>query len=339
MPTRSTPSTSTFCATTVDECRDYVHSRGLHLRLRAGAQPRYSETRHVIGGATIVTISIADLAISLARGDALVIVTCLSGSLTRTTSGVVSRLGPGDAVIISQPGVITPQELAADRAELVVAALDVDLVADVAAAAPDFDGTPPAFTAARPATPAAERLWRRTLTHVTHDVLEEPAAAASAFVGGEASRLLAAIALQTFPNSAIPLGQRDSEPATPTGALDLAIAFIEGHAEVDISVADIARAASVTNRALQLAFRRHLDTTPMRYLRWVRLARAHEMLSMSVPGDGVTVTDIANRWGFFNSGRFTAYYREAYGVPPSRTLRQHPSAVGAAPEAAEPTPA
>ncbi|PWW25266.1 helix-turn-helix protein [Geodermatophilus normandii] len=71
---------------------------------------------------------------------------------------------------------------------------------------------------------------------------------------------------------------------------------------------------------MQLAFRRHLDTTPTAYLRQVRLAQAHRQLREATPGDGVTVTAVAARWGFTPS-RFTAHYRAAYGVTPSSTLR------------------
>jgi AraC-like DNA-binding protein len=35
----------------------------------------------------------------------------------------------------------------------------------------------------------------------------------------------------------------------------------------------------------------------------------------------VTVADVAFRWGFNHLGRFAAFYRTRYGVPPSRTLR------------------
>ncbi|MFI6180577.1 hypothetical protein ACIA8R_33925 [Nonomuraea sp. NPDC051191] len=42
-----------------------------------------------------------------------------------------------------------------------------------------------------------------------------------------------------------------------------AIAYLEAQPDQDITVADIAAAAHVTVRAVQLAFRRHLDTTPL----------------------------------------------------------------------------
>jgi hypothetical protein len=40
-----------------------------------------------------------------------------------------------------------------------------------------------------------------------------------------------------------------------------AVAFIDEHAHEDIAAADIAAAAGVTIRSVQLAFRRHLDST------------------------------------------------------------------------------
>ncbi|WP_067779286.1 helix-turn-helix transcriptional regulator [Nocardia amikacinitolerans] len=78
--------------------------------------------------------------------------------------------------------------------------------------------------------------------------------------------------------------------------------------------------AHVTIRAVQLAFRKHLDTTPMGYLRKVRLAGAHEQLLAASPDDGHTVTGVAAAWGFAHPGRFASSYRQAYGVAPQTTL-------------------
>jgi anti-anti-sigma factor len=106
-----------------------------------------------------------------------------------------------------------------------------------------------------------------------------------------------------------------------TGTLRRAIAFIDKHAGDDISAADIADAACVTSRAVQLAFRRYLGITPLGYLRQVRLERAHRELLAARPAPG-TVTRIAADWQFTNLSRFTARYRATYGVLPSQTLRQ-----------------
>ena len=110
-------------------------------------------------------------------------------------------------------------------------------------------------------------------------------------------------------------------PRTATGTVGRAVAFIEERASDDISVADIAAAAFVTIRAVQLAFRRYLGTTPMRYLRQVRLERAHGQL-LSADPDRTSVTAVAADWRFTNASRFTACYRAAYGISPVQTLRR-----------------
>jgi AraC-like DNA-binding protein len=112
------------------------------------------------------------------------------------------------------------------------------------------------------------------------------------------------------------------QPRTTSETTGRAVAFIEDRARDNISVTDIAAAAFVTVRAVQLAFRRHLDTTPLMYLRRVRLEHAHDDLLSADPGRS-TVTAIAADWHFGNASRFSAYYRAAFGVPPGQTLHQH----------------
>ena len=86
---------------------------------------------------------------------------------------------------------------------------------------------------------------------------------------------------------------------------------------------DIAEAAHVSVRAVQLAFRRHLGTTPMAYLRRVRLDHTHRAL-VAADARHTTVAAVAAQWGFTNHSRFTAVYRATYGVLPSTTLRGEP---------------
>jgi transcriptional regulator GlxA family with amidase domain len=141
-------------------------------------------------------------------------------------------------------------------------------------------------------------------------------------LAGTTARLLAAALLTTFPNTwaTTEPTYQDRIDATPA-AMHRAVTFIETNADCDITAVDIARAAHVTVRAVQLAFRRHLDTTPMAYLRLVRLEHAHKELSAARAGDGTTISEVAARWGYPNLSRFTMQYRKAYGNPPSHTLR------------------
>jgi AraC-like DNA-binding protein len=111
--------------------------------------------------------------------------------------------------------------------------------------------------------------------------------------------------------------------ATSTSAaLRRARRFCEEHAAEPITLRDIATAARVSVRTLQSGFREHLRTTPMAYLREVRLARAHaDLLHIAATGSPTTVTEVALRWGFVHLGRFAAFYRQTYGHAPSVTRR------------------
>jgi transcriptional regulator GlxA family with amidase domain len=124
----------------------------------------------------------------------------------------------------------------------------------------------------------------------------------------------------TFPNTAVSDSTAQDRRDATTVTLRRATEFIKGHAERDISLADIAAAAHVTIRAVQLAFRRQLGITPTQYLRRVRLDLAHQDLLAADPARS-TITAVSARWGFASSSRFAAYYRSVYGIPPSETLR------------------
>ncbi|MGW3482902.1 helix-turn-helix domain-containing protein [Rhodococcus indonesiensis] len=114
------------------------------------------------------------------------------------------------------------------------------------------------------------------------------------------------------------------EAATVPPAVRRAVAFIESHAAQPIRLGDIAAAAGVGARALQYAFVRHYHSTPMRYLRSVRLERAHRQLRAGDPSRGETVAAIATRCGFSTPSRFATQYRTVYGRPPHRTLYEEP---------------
>jgi anti-anti-sigma factor len=148
-----------------------------------------------------------------------------------------------------------------------------------------------------------------------------PAAAARLEMLSQAARSYAAVLRGQRPEAPPPAPPRQL-PAV-SGTAGRAVAFIEERARDDIGITDIAAAAFVTVRAVQLAFRHYLDMTPMTYLRQVRLDGAHDELLAADPGC-TTVTAVAADWHFTNASRFSAYYRAAYGVAPAHTLRQAP---------------
>lgn len=238
-----------------------------------------------------------------------------SGELARMAGRAHDTVGAGDVLLSAVPE--TTWRGRSRDLDVRVVRLDTSVLHQVAPAPPGTPG-PIRFTGHRPVGPGAALHWKRTVSYL-NDLLAAPDAL-SPLVLGNAARLVAASVLATFPNTALldPVikGGNDAHPRV----LRRAIAFMEENAQADIGVADVAEAAHVTVRAIQLAFRRHLDTTPTNYLRRVRLAHAHRDLRTADPADGLTVTAVAARWGFGHPGRFAAAYRAAYGESPRTTL-------------------
>jgi AraC-like DNA-binding protein len=241
-----------------------------------------------------------------------------AGRISHDHSGNERRYGPGDVCLATQPG----QRYTARCADghIAAAAISQAVLGQVAGPASGRSREPVRLTGFQPASAIAARHWTTTYAYVRDEILPIPEAAAQPLLIAAAEQLLAAALLAAFPNNAVTdptiEDRHDAHPA----ALRRAAAFIEENAHRAITIADIASAASVTARAVQLAFRRHLDTTPLAYLRRVRLERAHRDLRAADPARG-TVTTVAYRWGYPSASRFAAEYRAAYGVLPSRTLR------------------
>ncbi|TDC13300.1 AraC family transcriptional regulator [Streptomyces sp. 8K308] len=169
-------------------------------------------------------------------------------------------------------------------------------------------------------SPDAARTWAGISGAVHREVLGEGIARTNPLVAAQLTQTSAVLLVQTqrliLPNGV------DARRTGLVGhaAVRRAMALVEERADEPHTLADLAAAARVSPRALQEAFRQHLDTTPLGYLREVRLRRAHQDLLAAGRDGSATVSDVAYRWGFSNLGRFAAYYRERYGQPPSKTL-------------------
>lgn len=256
-----------------------------------------------------------DLTFGITGSDTVSIDTVIAGTVQVDRAKDTNRYQPGDVMLGSWPQASFTSRTHRVRGRALT--LPVSLLYTVAGRAPS---APLRFVSPRPASAADRTRWT-SITGYIDTLLASPAAAASPLIIGSAARLLAATVLVAFPNS------WDTDPAArdrtdaSTATLRRAIAFIDEHAARDISVADVAAAAHVTIRAVQIAFRRHYGTTPAGYLRRVRLDRARQDLLAADPARE-SVTAVAYRWGFASPGQFTAAYQQAYGVTPDQTLRQ-----------------
>lgn len=101
-----------------------------------------------------------------------------------------------------------------------------------------------------------------------------------------------------------------------------ALEYIEMHLSEPMTLTTLAAHVDMSGRSIQQGFREELDTTPMAYIRDRRLERARQDLIDALPSDGVSVTDIALKWGFTHLGNFSVLYHHRYGETPSQTLRR-----------------
>jgi AraC-like DNA-binding protein len=293
----------------------------IYSRLRIGASGE--DTRARISRRVLVPgVSFDDLDYSFdidyagEPPDLLIICDVVANSIRSVGEGYDDTFGPGEQFLISRPGLAYAG--VGHRSRLRFLVLDPAILARVAA--DGKEAVPVRILGHRPVSWQAQLRLQRAIAYVRDEVMATPDGRASPLVVSTASHYLAASVLQAYPNTAGDPAGADHRGASP-GTLRRAVAFIDANADLDLTLAGIAQAAGVTARALQIAFRRHLDVTPMGYLRRVRLARAHEDLRAAIAGDGQTVTAIATRWGFSNSD-FSQLYRAAYGELPSRTLRR-----------------
>ncbi|MBS0367855.1 MAG: AraC family transcriptional regulator [Proteobacteria bacterium] len=95
--------------------------------------------------------------------------------------------------------------------------------------------------------------------------------------------------------------------------------YIEDNADQPITIVDLAEHAGVSSRSIFNGFRRFRNTSPMLYLKEVRMRRVNEELKRLSPSD-TTVTAVAYHWGFTHLGHFTTDYKRRFGESPSQTL-------------------
>ena len=306
-----------FATTDPDVARELMSAAYVDAKLRISGSSKNLRLEHVrydLGAVRLDSVH-HTLTTDYAAGPfgCLQIVRVVDHTMTYETDGQVRHFGPGEIFLAAQPD--KPFTARVDQTRLQTVGLDLPLLAEIT-------GEPPLDAVRRfraDALPALQAdLWQRAVTYAT-DAMGRPGAEAPLLLDA-VRRLLASTALAAFdPHVAVDV-PRDRVDATPM-TVRLGVAYIEANPDLEIGVTDVARAAHVSVRALQLAFRRHLDTTPMAYLRRVRLDRVHADLAAADPGE-TTVTTVTARWGFPAVGRFSSDYRSTYGEYPRDTLRR-----------------
>ncbi|ROM85130.1 AraC family transcriptional regulator [Pseudomonas brassicacearum] len=86
------------------------------------------------------------------------------------------------------------------------------------------------------------------------------------------------------------------------------------------SVSELCQRLQVSRRTMQNSFRAVAETTPLNYLRSVRLNGVRRTL-MSTPASHLSIGDAAAQWGFYHLSHFAAEYQALFAELPSHTAR------------------
>jgi len=159
----------------------------------------------------------------------------------------------------------------------------------------------------------------RLIAYIEAELAQPGSLLANSAVGASLEATLIRALLVTQQHQFSSLLERPAPAAAPYN-VRRAEAYMQAHADENISLDRLAEVAGCSVRSLQMAFRQSRGTTPGKMLRQIRLERAHQYLLAA--GGSETVGSIALRHGFTNQGRFAREYRARFGIRPLETLRQ-----------------
>lgn len=112
---------------------------------------------------------------------------------------------------------------------------------------------------------------------------------------------------------------REQNPRIAPKHVRAAEHYMQEHYRFNICVEDLVTITGVSPRCLFEGFKKFRNTTPMRYLQQLRLAKVRQALSR--PNQSKTVTEVALESGFSQLGRFSVMYKDVFGESPSTTLK------------------
>jgi AraC-like DNA-binding protein len=313
-----------LATTDMDQLTELIRQRYVEYRVtfrhtdrsRAGGAVRTA----TVGGLTAGLIQYTGLEFS---AQLVPVETPLAVALSQGSGNVATareELGVSSGDVIMSPTELVSHGTFSDPRYLTVQ-VSWDALRSLAATGSGLPAHHLRFEAMAPVSPTARRFFVDTTKFIYDQLITNRVSEIHPLIAAELTRLAAATMLRTFPNSTMTVSFVRGPGWVPPAATRRAAEFIEAHADQPLTLDEIAAVAGVTGRALQYAFRRHYDVTPIGYLRQVRLERAHAQLLAADPGGSLTVAAVARRWGWTTPSQFALVYQRRFGELPSRTLR------------------
>jgi len=109
--------------------------------------------------------------------------------------------------------------------------------------------------------------------------------------------------------------------ATRSKAMHRALEYIENSNTVALTVTELCQYTGVSAPTLYRGFEEQFGTGPKRFLLIRCLSGVRKDLLSA--DDNVSVSEIANNWGFWHMGQFAADYKQCFGELPSDTKFHH----------------
>jgi AraC-like DNA-binding protein len=102
-------------------------------------------------------------------------------------------------------------------------------------------------------------------------------------------------------------------------AVRVCVRYMREHIDETVTLLDLSRACGIRSRSLINAFEAIMGSSPMDYLKRLRLTSVRSALLRADPR-AMRVIDVAMDWGFGHMGHFAHDYRVMFGEAPSQTL-------------------
>lgn len=151
-------------------------------------------------------------------------------------------------------------------------------------------------------------------TLATHDGVLPP------LLATQFEQLLLASLLSSQPHNYSQALREEARPAAPA-YLQRAEAYLQANCHQAITMEDLARHTAISARSLYKGFQQHRDTSPMAYLKLIRLQRVRErLLQARAEGIPAQITQVAMDFGFSHLGHFSQAYRQQFNETPGQTL-------------------
>ena len=114
----------------------------------------------------------------------------------------------------------------------------------------------------------------------------------------------------------IPTIDANASPGLPPGVMK-AVAFMEGRVGDDLSLGRLAEVAGMSKYHFCREFKKHMKSSPVRYLDGLRMERARTLLSRGT----LNVSAVAAAVGYNDLSHFCRKFREANGTSPTGYIK------------------